>query len=427
MAVYAATALPIIDSLLGSVNTATGRPVEPKNDMFYQPPADFENTAPGTILKTRVLPPGDIAVLGVLPQYYESVHQFLFRTKDALDQPVATVATLIIPFNARRDTLLSYQVESAPSYALRFTNNGENLIGNSELLFMDIILSKGIPVVTTDYEGPGSFFSVGAMAGHSVLDGIRAVLSSGSATRLDPHAKVLLWGYSFGAQATGWAVQLHSSYASEINIVGAALGSTPVHLEHVMHARAVQKGPDAGFAAASLYGLTQQYPDARKDVESHIRADNRAEFGAIANKCLPHLMIEYAFKDVNGWLGDLDSIHEGALKRAINANVMGSLATPSIPMFMYHSNIDQVMPYEDALNLAQTWCKQGAQIEFMTDHVSELLLLAATGAGDATAFLLARLEGKPLATGCKFRDTVASIVNLDNLTPDPLKSAEAAS
>ncbi|KAI8066375.1 secretory lipase-domain-containing protein [Gongronella butleri] len=406
MAAYVTTALPVIDSLLGSANRATDRPIEPASDAFYQPPAGFENAAPGTILKTRVLPPGDIAVLGVLPQYYESVHQFLFRTKDALDQPAATVATLIIPFNAKRDTLLSYQIaevstgsQCAPSYALRFTNNGENLVENSELLFMDIILSKGIPVVTTDYEGPESFFSVGVMAGHSVLDGIRAVLSSGSTTRLDPHARVLLWGYSFGAQATGWAVQLHSSYASEINIVGAALGSTPVHLEHVMHARAVQKGPAAVFAAASLYGLTRQYPDARKDVESHIRSENRADFDAIANKCLPQLTIEYAFKDVYGWLGDLGSIHEGALKRAINANVMGTMATPSIPLFMYHSKIDRVMPIEDALNMAQTWCKQGAQIEFMTDHLSELLLLAATGAEGATAFLLARLEGKPLATG----------------------------
>lgn len=49
-----------------------------------------------------------------------------------------------------------------------------------------------------DYEGPGSYFTVGAMAGHGVLDSIRAVLSTTNTTKLQADAKVQIWGYSGG-------------------------------------------------------------------------------------------------------------------------------------------------------------------------------------------------------------------------------------
>jgi hypothetical protein len=51
------------------------------------------------------------------------------------------------------------------------------------------------------------------------------VLSSGEFTQINPEAKAQLWGYSGGGLASGWAAQLHSTYAPELDIVGAVLGN----------------------------------------------------------------------------------------------------------------------------------------------------------------------------------------------------------
>ncbi|KDE02143.1 hypothetical protein MVLG_07284 [Microbotryum lychnidis-dioicae p1A1 Lamole] len=51
-------------------------------------------------------------------------------------------------------------------------------------------------------------------------------------------------------------------------------------------------------------------------------------------------------------------------------STMGSVAseTPTKPsILMFHSTMDEVIPYASALKTAQTWCSDGAKITFITE------------------------------------------------------------
>jgi len=97
------------------------------------------------------------------------------------------------------------------------------LTAQIEQLLAQAGLNEGWYVVIPDHQGPKSTFVVGESAGHIVLDSIRATLRSGNITGIHEDAKVTLWGYSGGSFASGWAAQMHPTYASELKIVGALM------------------------------------------------------------------------------------------------------------------------------------------------------------------------------------------------------------
>lgn len=147
--------------------------------------------------------------------------------------------------------------DCAPSYSLQQGTSLAGVLPQAEILLMDTLLARGWYVNTPDYEGPKSYFTVGANSGQGVLDSIRAVLSTGNQTQIHGNAQVQLWGYSGGALASGWATQLQPSYAPDLTIIGAALGGTPVDLNATMNA--ANKSPFCGLIPAGIHGLSAQY------------------------------------------------------------------------------------------------------------------------------------------------------------------------
>jgi hypothetical protein len=64
-----------------------------------------------------------------------------------------------------------------------------------------------------------------------VLDSMRAVANFKSTLGLNTSTpKIVGYGYSGGAIATGWAASLISSYAPELKVLGWASGGTPANL-----------------------------------------------------------------------------------------------------------------------------------------------------------------------------------------------------
>lgn len=68
--------------------------------------------------------------------------------------------------------------------------------------------------------------------GYAVLDGIRAAIAL---NKLPSDTPSVMAGYSGGAHATAWAANLHSKYASDLNIIGAVHGGTPVDTRGAWH------------------------------------------------------------------------------------------------------------------------------------------------------------------------------------------------
>ncbi|WP_253813695.1 lipase family protein [Nocardia amikacinitolerans] len=76
-------------------------------------------------------------------------------------------------------------------------------------------------MLVPDHQGPRQAYAAGLMAGHAVLDSVRAAVRT---PHLGLHhaAPTIVTGYSGGAIASGWAAQLAPKYALELNLVGAA-------------------------------------------------------------------------------------------------------------------------------------------------------------------------------------------------------------
>ncbi|KAI8341262.1 extracellular lipase [Chlamydoabsidia padenii] len=406
-------------SIVSGAPLLTRDALKPSVDPFYVPDAGFENTKPGAILKTRVLSPNSLSAFSAFPQNIQGVYQFLYRSTDALGNPTATVTTLMVPKNADPTKLVSYQTaedsptsDCAPSYSLQKGTSLGGVLPQAEILLMDTLLARGWYVNTPDYEGPKSYFTVGANSGHGVLDSIRAVLTTGNQTQLSPNAKVQLWGYSGGALASGWAAQLQASYAPELSIIGAAIGGTPVNLNATLNA--VNKSPFCGLVPAGILGLSHQYPDLDAYLDTILLPSKKQTFRDATNYCAAALVLKFAFQDINSYFNRTDYLNSPITNKILQDNIMGKLGTPKIPLFMYHASHDEVVPFAPAQKMYKDWCASadsGTSIQFVQDELSEHAILAITGAANAINFLIDGFNNKARKPGCSSRVTLTSALD----------------
>jgi hypothetical protein len=96
------------------------RAVWPQYDSFYEPPSGWESRPNGAILKTRSITPATASV--VLNVGVDGT-QLLYKTSGPAGEALATVVTVLRPFGAKADRLLSYAFaedsnndKCAPSY-----------------------------------------------------------------------------------------------------------------------------------------------------------------------------------------------------------------------------------------------------------------------------------------------------------------------
>ena len=126
-ATYAASALALPPHAWSprAVNLTTG-PLLPTEDPFYNPGiGTFEDTAPGTILKSRPVSIGSL-IPGATTAL-AAAYQLLYRSTDTHGNPSYAVTTVMIPIGAKLDRFLSFQVaydaadaNCSPSYGLQF-------------------------------------------------------------------------------------------------------------------------------------------------------------------------------------------------------------------------------------------------------------------------------------------------------------------
>lgn len=173
----------------------------PSNDSFYTQPQNVSSYKPGDIISKRQVSNmlsgfiGDGVATSIKASY-----QYLYRTTDSLGDPVAAVATMLIPYNSDPSKLLAYENaydsannDCSPSYAIR---SGANTTATDDIVFINAALEKGWYVVTADYEGLQAQYVAGVMSGYATLDSVRAAFNDAKDIGLDPKAKYALWGMS---------------------------------------------------------------------------------------------------------------------------------------------------------------------------------------------------------------------------------------
>jgi hypothetical protein len=326
--------------------------------------------------------------------------QISYRTNDSHDQPELAVTTLLVPATPWRGPgkrpVVSVQyaedstgTQCAPSYLIVSPVGGA-----ITSLFAGAYLAKGWAVAMPDFEGPKSVFMGGFQAGHAVLDGIRAVKRSKLA-RIGAANPWAMNGYSGGSQATGWAAQLQPSYAPELRLLGAAMGGTPADPAAV--ARFLDGGPFSGFEAAATASFDAEYPEA--GIGKVVNAAGAKVLRESRGKCLTELAASFAFKKLADYSIVPDPLNVPSIARVLKLNTLGATA-PTIPIFNYHAEGDEIVPVGQDNTLVRTWCRKGATLQTVRDKGGEHGLEMVARQKDTVKFLAARFAGKRPTDTC---------------------------
>jgi hypothetical protein len=337
---------------------------EPHEDPFYTPPARFESTAPGTVLATRT-----VTVTGLGLPVPADAQQFLVRSTDAKGAPTTAVGTLMVPRSP---------YPAGTEY---------------ELPLMMQALQQGWAVVVTDYEGPQSAFGAGRMAGHAVLDGIRAAEALPGTGLTGVKTPVGLWGYSGGGLATSWAAELQPGYAPELSVAAVASGGTPADLAAA--ARQIDGTIASGLTLLASVGISRAYPE----MLSLLNDAGREMMARIGDMCIGEAVSSYPFRHLNEFTVSKDPLSEPVAVTVMEANHLGRL-TPKAPVFLYHSVNDELIPFATAQKLQADWCRAGGRVTLYADALSEHSSLAASGAPLAVGYMGSRFAGISVPDNC---------------------------
>ena len=393
----------------------------PDDDPFFTPPRGWENASNGDVLRTRQV---DLAILEIDKMNIKEAHQILYRTTGVNESvPSTTVTTVVVPFNAKPNKLVNYLTfvdadgsQCSPSYTMRKGGHLANDLGMTfQQLVMTTFLNDGYTMTLPDHQGPNRAFAAGRLEGRMSIDGTRATLNF-KHLGLDQKSKVAYYGYSGGAIACGWVAALHQNYAPELNVVGYALGGTPSNVSSTI--TNINGGPFSAFGIAGVTGLLYTYPSLYNWAQGKITDEGYAAIEYARKSCLLQTLVRYPFQPLLSdkfVKGGARLLYEPVVKKITDALVMGvkSDETPNAPVYMYHANHDEIIPFDSALKSAKSWANHGADIVF--EEYTSLLLGhvggAVVGIPDSLLFVRERMEGKSFPKGFTHKKVIDPVLN----------------
>jgi hypothetical protein len=378
----------------------TIRPRLPANDPFYDPPPGFEHAVPGTVFRSRGV---ELGFLGLIPQRITAT-QLLYRTTDMNGQPEATVTTVVVPTERGQEDVVpvvSYQCaidavtsRCFPSYALRRWALAPGALAQFEFLLIAAALAEGWAVSVPDHEGRSGAWGTPYEPGYRVLDGLRAALSS-ERLGLSPSAPIGLWGYSGGGLASAWAAELSGTYAPELNLVGAVLGSPVGDLGHTF--RRLNGSYLAGLPALVVAALAHVYPGLNQVIQEHATEEGNELLQRLHEMTTVEAVIRLANTDMGTLVDEpLEQILDMPEVQYVFKDIKLGAAIPSPPVLIVQAVHDQLIAVEDIDELAATYTAGGADVTYHRDMFCEHLLLHPMSAPMTLRWLTDRFAGKPL-------------------------------
>ncbi len=365
---------------------------------IYTPPSPLPAGRPGDVIAAQ--PTTAFALPGIaLPA---SLWLILYRSTDVLGRPIAVSGTVLVP----RTPWTGPGPRPIVGFAVGTQGLADRCAASKQLASgteyespnLAAMLGRGWAVAVTDYPGlgtPGTHpYVVGRTLGRSVLDSMRAATRL-PATGLDPHAPALIYGYSEGGEAAGWALQLQPTYAPEIPLRGGAVGAAPANFFGELDF--LSQGIGNNFAFLMIYaavGFDAAYPELHLD--SYLNAAGRDAVAANENSCIEDAIARglLAPRQISHYVTS-DPLTQPDWRARLAENNLGTIA-PRVPVILGRARQDEAIAPQLTLDLYHEWCALGVDARFddmpLGDHLSGGFEFAPTG----EQFLADRLAGVPL-------------------------------
>lgn len=376
-------------------------PLQPHLDPFYKADrAELAALAPGSLLRAREV---EVAVGGLIPQRV-GAWQVLYRSSDVNGAPIVAASTLLLPWRAAPRSLrpvLSYQcaidavaAEGSPSYSLR---RGARTFGGVppwELLIIGSAVRRGWAVSIPDHGGLDGHWGAPREPGHIALDGVRAAMGY-APLGLTTESPVGLWGYSGGGLATAWAAEVAPTYAPELDIVGAALGS-PVGNPASVFLR-LNNTRFAGLPFMFVAGLCRAYPEIQALLDRHWTPEGTEAFTRLARMTTLSATLAFRGRDLEDLL-DIplaDLLAQPQMVRVL-ADIQLGGAAPSTPVLVTQAVHDQLIAAEEIDELVEAYVEGGAHVTYLRDRLSEHVSMHPLAAPTTLDWLGDRFAGRRL-------------------------------
>jgi hypothetical protein len=387
--------------------SALATPVEgPSGEAFYTPPSPLPEGGPGTLIWYRQTTVNLNVELPAVKAY-----DVLYKSTGETGEEVPVSGIVIVPSAPWSG--------SGPRPVVTYAEGTQGLghqcapsiqiAGGTEYDGGAIIASlrKGYAVVVTDYPGytNGAVppYIAGKAEGHAVLDIVKAAQQLPGAG-ISASAPVVIWGYSQGGQAAGWAGELLHSYAPQLDVVGVAAGGVPGNLEKV--AEFNEGTPGSALALDSVIGLTYAYSSIEEPeatLSSLFNSEGLEAVAKLKSECAIQSLDE--FHDVP--FSRLSKSHETfselthtdvVVESITNQQKLGTTAIP-VPVYHYHGLVDEFVPVAQDLELHQQWCALGVKDDFQL-FPGEHLITDPTAIPYVMEWIEERLAGKPAPSTC---------------------------
>jgi hypothetical protein len=372
---------------------------DPIFDLWPPNLADF---APGAVIEVRDIT-ASAAPLVIVP--IRQAVLFKYRTTDAHDRPSFATATLVIPATgspvpgARPVLVNNLPIDAlgrrcTPSYTLAHGLSFESALTDFVPPTTQLAALRGYAVLIPDHEGPLMAYAEPYVAGHAVLDAVRAV--RGWRAEEFGASRFAMTGYSGGAIATHGAAKLIESYAPELApaLVGAALGGVPADFEIL--ARSMNANLASGVFMAAVFGIARERP------EILARMNHLAQWvttSPMKDQCISVFALPGALLLPIDIAANIADPLRSTLARDIYEVTRMAGRASATPLYIYNGEQEFWIPAEGARNLYQEQCSLGVTAVYRS-VLGEHIIAAGLGYPDAMIWLDERLRGIPAHSEC---------------------------
>ncbi|GAB09862.1 putative lipase [Gordonia araii NBRC 100433] len=385
-------------------------PALPEFDRDFYLPAKskYKDLQPGELIAARRV---NLATYSFLPLNVDA-WLISYRSTNSRGEAIPAVATVAKPKGPRphkTTRVLSFQIAEdgtalycSPSYQLQMGSIPSSITGsvdaNAEGLLINSALASGWTLVIPDHQGPDSAYAAGPLAGRITLDGVRAAQNF-NPLRITKDAKIAMTGYSGGAIATGWAAELHKTYAPELNVVGAAMGGVPADISDLLNN--ANNNLTSGLIMGGMIGVAREYPELERFMRAKMNPLGQALVASKNPMCLTYHAAIAPFINIKGLFNvPGDPMRHPTARKVLDQLRMGR-TTPEFPMLINQAVMDEVVPVGQVDRTVRQYCSRpGAQIEYVRDHFSEHVTLAALSFPSSMVWLNDRFNGKPAKKRC---------------------------
>jgi pimeloyl-ACP methyl ester carboxylesterase len=380
-ATMAVAALCVSGVLASPASAGTPKAAQP-GDVVSAEPTDFQ-VFPGVSLPTHAW-------------------KIQYKSTDAKGKSNTVSGTVLVPKDDREGPrpLLTYAVGTV-GIADKCAPSANFPVGKTkEAPLIEGALLRGWAVAVTDYEGlgtPGTHtYTVGRAAGTAVLDAARAAqrLPGAQEKGVTKDSPVGIMGYSQGGQASGWAAELAGTYAPDLQVKGTASGGVPADLPKV--AEYNDGDEEAGLVLMSAIGHDAAFPELGLD--GYLNDEGKRITQIMKDGCLAEASEAGANKSVED-VTTKDPNDEPDWQQRLAEDKLGTKA-PGAPVYLYHGEADEIIPYDVGKQLRADWCAKGNTVEWTSFPLAPHAGTAILASIPAMNWLSDRFKGEPTQGDC---------------------------